>query len=161
MNMHTPELLRQHQRYSEIRARLWFTGKREPVEEKQEFFIDEPEPEEIEPIEAEPEAVEEEPEEIELDDALPSEPKYRSTKAIIDEVLADFPGVTWADLKGERRTREFIIPRHLAMYEIYAQRKNMSLPMIGRLFRRDHTTILSAVRKVERMKMAEDEGSAE
>jgi chromosomal replication initiation ATPase DnaA len=170
VNMHTPELLRQHNDYKAIQARLW--GKKRPEIKTAPVVVEEPEPtplrleviepEVIAPAEAEPDPIEAvEPEAVTVDDQLPAEPKYRSAKAIIEEVLSDFPGVRWADLKGPRRTREFIIPRHLAMYEIYAQKRNMSLPMIGRLFGgRDHTTILSAVRKIERMKMAE-EGAAE
>jgi chromosomal replication initiation ATPase DnaA len=154
MNMHTstPELLRQHQRHTEIRARLWFSRKPEPIAPRIEVI--EPEEVEEETIEAvSTPAVEDD--QFLIDDDFEDLPKRRSTKDIVDEVLAGFPGVTWADLKGARRTKSIIYPRHLAMYEIYAQRKNMSLPMIGRLFGgRDHTTILSAVRKIERMKRA-------
>ncbi|MBX4920977.1 hypothetical protein HJA76_14885 [Rhizobium bangladeshense] len=73
----------------------------------------------------------------------------RLTKHIIAEVLEKFPGVTWADLKSRRRTRDIVYPRQLCMYEVHRQRKDMSYPAIGRLFGgRDHTTVLHAVRKI-------------
>ncbi|QIG70462.1 chromosomal replication initiator DnaA-like domain-containing protein [Rhizobium phage RHph_N28_2] len=73
----------------------------------------------------------------------------RLTKHIIAEVLEKFPGVTWADLKSQRRTRDVVYPRQLCMYEVHRQRKDMSYPKIGRLFGgRDHTTVLHAVRKI-------------
>ncbi len=71
---------------------------------------------------------------------------------IIDDVLQHFPGVTWADLKGPRRLRAYVLPRQIAVYEVHRRRKDMSLPQIGRLFGgRDHTTALNSVRKIKRM----------
>ena len=142
MNTHNRELIRQHQAYVATRARLWNSRPAEAPEVKAlelERFVVE---------------IEDELEEIAITviaavDTL----SWRPTIEIINEVLAKFPGITWADLKGARRTRNIILPRHLAMHAVYSERKNMSLPMIGKLFGgRDHTTILSAVRKVERMK---------
>jgi chromosomal replication initiation ATPase DnaA len=145
MNIHNPELIRQHQAYVATRARLWNSRPAEAPEVKalelERFEIVEIEDELEEIAIAVPEA------------AAVDLPVWRPTIEIINEVLANFPGITWADLKGARRTRNIILPRHLAMHAVYTERKNMSLPMIGRLFGgRDHTTILSAVRKVELMK---------
>jgi chromosomal replication initiator protein len=71
---------------------------------------------------------------------------------IIEDVLQHFPGVTWADLKGPRRTRAFVLPRQIAVYEVHRRRQDMSLPQIGRLFGgRDHTTALSSIRKIKRL----------
>ena len=68
---------------------------------------------------------------------------------IIDEVLSDFPDVSWEEIKGVRRTRHLIVPRQRLMYEIYRQRPDLSFPSIGRMFGgRDHTTVLHAVHKV-------------
>lgn len=76
----------------------------------------------------------------------------RLTKHIIADVLENFPGVTWEDLKGKHRTSNIVYPRQLCMYEIHRQRKDLSYPAIGRLFGgRDHTTVLHAVRKIESM----------
>jgi len=73
----------------------------------------------------------------------------RPVPAIVAEVLADYPGTTWADVKSLRRTRELVAPRQACMVAVYDERKDLSLPQIGRLFNRDHTTVLHAVRKVK------------
>lgn len=79
--------------------------------------------------------------------------EFEPRKSVLDiviEVLAAHPGITVADLKGKHRRRDIIKARHIAMYEVYHQRKDMSHPAIGRWFGgRDHTTVLSAVRKIE------------
>lgn len=75
-----------------------------------------------------------------------ADPK-KTIATIVSEVLRDYPGVTWDDITGLRRTRDLIKPRHLCMVAVFEQRKDLSLPMIGRIFKRDHTTILAATRK--------------
>jgi chromosomal replication initiation ATPase DnaA len=73
--------------------------------------------------------------------------KRRSVPEIIAEVLKKYPNVTWDDVKGVRRTRDLIEPRHACMRAVYEERKDLSLPRIGKIFHKDHTSILSAVRK--------------
>lgn len=80
--------------------------------------------------------------------------KGRPVKAIILEVLDKFPGVSFAELKGPRRDRNIVRARQVAMYEVYTQRDDMSTPMVGNLFGRDHTTVLHAVHKIKAMKAA-------
>lgn len=75
-----------------------------------------------------------------------AEPK-KTVASIVAEILRDYPGITWQDVVGLRRTRDLITPRHLCMVAVFEQRKDLSLPMIGRIFNRDHTTILAAMRK--------------
>lgn len=75
--------------------------------------------------------------------------RRRSMKDIATEVLKDFPGVSLAEILGQKRTRSFIYPRHLAMYRIWAERRDLSFPMIGKFFNRDHTVILWAVSKIK------------
>lgn len=78
-----------------------------------------------------------------------SPPSFRKAAAvIIHEILQDFPGVTWEDLKSVRRERRLIAPRQICMAALYEQRKDLSLPQIGRMFHRDHTTVLHAVQKI-------------
>lgn len=67
--------------------------------------------------------------------------------AIVAEVLKDFPDVTWDDIIGVRRSRALVVPRHRCMIAVYEQRSDLSLPAIGRIFRRDHTSILATVDK--------------
>jgi hypothetical protein len=73
----------------------------------------------------------------------------RSVPEIVAEVLREYPGVTWEDIKGVRRTHNLIAPRHACMMAVYEERKDLSLPRIGKIFHRDHTTILSSVQKTE------------
>lgn len=73
----------------------------------------------------------------------------RSVAVIVSEVLSEFPGISWADVKGVRRRRELIRPRHLCMYAVYTERSDLSLPLIGKIFGgKDHSTIHHAVHKV-------------
>lgn len=81
-------------------------------------------------------------------------PVHTKTPArdIIDGVLQHFPGITWADLKSQRRARCYALPRQIAIYELSIRRKDMSLPQIGRLFGgRDHSTAYHAIKKISGM----------
>jgi chromosomal replication initiator protein len=71
----------------------------------------------------------------------------RSVREIVAEVLQDFPDVTWEDVISVRRVRTLIAPRHACMRAVYDERKDLSLPRLGRLFHRDHTVILYALKK--------------
>ena len=66
----------------------------------------------------------------------------------IQQRVAEFFGVTIEELKGQRRHRTLITPRHLAMY-LARELTSSSLPEIGRAFGgRNHTTILHALNKI-------------
>lgn len=56
-------------------------------------------------------------------------------------------GVTVAEMKGTRRLRRVADARQRAMAEVGAQCYWLSLPQIGRIFQKDHTTVLHAMRK--------------
>lgn len=64
---------------------------------------------------------------------------------IVMEVLKDFPGITWEDILSPRRSRGLINPRHACIKAVCAQRPDLSFPAVGRIFHRDHTTILNAL----------------
>ncbi|THK33521.1 chromosomal replication initiator DnaA [Ensifer sp. MPMI2T] len=66
---------------------------------------------------------------------------------IVAAVLEDFPGVTWEDIISVRRERRLVEPRHACMRAVYGARKDLSLPSIGRIFRRKHTTVLGVVQR--------------
>ncbi len=70
-------------------------------------------------------------------------------KAIIAEILADFDGISVADVMSHRRGRHLISARHACVYAVHKRRPDLSYPQLGRIFERDHTTILHAVRKCE------------
>lgn len=65
-------------------------------------------------------------------------------------VIEQFPGVTLADLRSSRRIAKVVKPRQIAMY-LAKEMTYQSFPDIGRRFNRDHTTVLHAVRKIERL----------
>lgn len=82
--------------------------------------------------------------------------KYGSEDArqIIMEV-AIAHGVSYEDILGRSRERHLVAARHEAIYEVRKRRPHLSLPQIGRIFKRDHTTILHALRQMERQEDGE------
>ena len=72
-----------------------------------------------------------------------------STVDTIIEETARYHMLTSEDLKGQRRTRNTALARQIAMFLI-RKLTNLSLHDIGSLFEnRDHTTVLSSVRRIE------------
>lgn len=59
--------------------------------------------------------------------------------------------VTKADLKGKSRKRHLARTRQALMVLLY-ENTNMSLPDVGQVFNRDHTTVLHAVKIREDLK---------
>lgn len=55
--------------------------------------------------------------------------------------------LTSADITGASRSHPVVLARHEAMYRVVASDdcKGLSLPTIGRAFRRDHTTVIHGV----------------
>ncbi|OGE25232.1 hypothetical protein A3H85_03435 [Candidatus Daviesbacteria bacterium RIFCSPLOWO2_02_FULL_40_8] len=68
-------------------------------------------------------------------------------KKVLLEVNQYF-SIKMADITGPRRKKEFVLPRHLAMYLLYEECK-LPYQRIGELLGgRDHTTILHGVEKI-------------
>jgi len=66
-------------------------------------------------------------------------------------LVAAYYGVPALDLRSERRFKEIILPRQVAMY-LASRTTLLSTPKIGRAMGgRDHTTVLHGVRKIERL----------
>jgi len=73
-----------------------------------------------------------------------------STDVIIEEV-GKFYNISSADIKGQNRTKNTVLARQIAMYEI---RRMTSLPLkeIGQEFNgRDHTTVMHSIERVEKL----------
>ena len=69
----------------------------------------------------------------------------------IQRAVSRHYNVSRTDMLSNRRTRQIVKPRQIAMY-LAKMMTPRSLPEIGRRFGgRDHTTVLHAVRKVESM----------
>ncbi len=78
----------------------------------------------------------------------PSDPKMIAPETVVS-VLCDFYGVSRSDIVGQKRNREIVLPRQIAMY-LMRSVLDMSTPAIGAIFGgRDHTTVLHAVQKIE------------
>lgn len=71
----------------------------------------------------------------------------RPVREIIEDVLGDYPGIGWEEIVGVGRERRLVEPRHRCMAAVYEERKDLSLPALGRIFHRDHTSVLHAVSK--------------
>jgi chromosomal replication initiator protein len=62
--------------------------------------------------------------------------------------VANFYNVKVSDLKGSRRLKQLVRPRHVAMFLVRKHTQH-SFPEIGRLFgNRDHATVQHAVKKI-------------
>lgn len=59
-------------------------------------------------------------------------------------------GIPVDDVLGDRRQKNTVLPRHLIMYKLRKE-LNLSLPRIGKIFGKDHTTIIHAYNKIENM----------
>nr|WP_232629114.1 helix-turn-helix domain-containing protein [Methylobacterium sp. Leaf118] len=72
-------------------------------------------------------------------------------KAVIAEVASAFD-VSYAEVVGPRRSARIVAARWACIDAVHRLKPLMSLPEIGRRFGdRDHTTILHAIRKMERV----------
>ncbi len=70
-----------------------------------------------------------------------------SPKEVIQKT-ADYYEVSYADIIGNKRTKEIVIPRQISMY-IMREELDMSFPRIAKsLGGKDHTTIIYGVKKV-------------
>ena len=72
-----------------------------------------------------------------------------SLLAVIDAIAVKH-GMTAADIRGPDRRHKFVIARHEAMAAVKQAKPDMSYPQMGRLFNRDHSTVLYAVKKHNR-----------
>lgn len=72
------------------------------------------------------------------------------TIADIQKLVADHYGIPLVEMTSERRAHDVARPRQVAMY-LAKQLTPKTLPQIGRYFGgRDHTTVIHAVRQVEK-----------
>ena len=76
---------------------------------------------------------------------------------IVLRLVVERFGVTRRDLMSQRRTAEVVRPRMIACW-LMRKASRMSMPSIGRkLGGRDHTTVLSACRKIESLRQAHED----
>ena len=86
--------------------------------------------------------------EMVLKDLVSNQDTGNITAALIIGQTADYFGITIEDLSSANRSRTIVTARHIAMY-LCRELTDLSLPKIGREFGgRDHTTVMSADKKV-------------
>jgi chromosomal replication initiator protein len=81
-------------------------------------------------------------------------PETAATRVTIDGILtavAETTGISVNEIIGDKRSRQVVDSRHLAMY-LARELTDSSLPKIGERFgNRDHTTVLHAVDKITKL----------
>ena len=82
------------------------------------------------------------------DQVVASEPVNTTIEKILNEVSNKFK-VSVEDLKSRKRTSNIASARHSAIY-IIKKLTNSSLPAIGKMFGRDHTTVMNSIDAVEK-----------
>ena len=92
-----------------------------------------------------------------MEDSLAGNKDYplsrkRAVADIVSEVLVNYPGVTWDDIRSHRRTPDMVEPRRACVKAVHEQRPDLSSPAIGRIFNRDHTSILYIVGTIKKGK---------
>jgi chromosomal replication initiator protein len=88
--------------------------------------------------------------------ALPP-PEHATTVEDIQRAVCEYFNIRLADLKSHRRHRAVSFPRMVAMY-LARQRLGTSYPELGDRFGgKDHTTVISAVRKINGLLDGDDE----
>jgi len=81
-----------------------------------------------------------------LGSVLVDETRAPSAEEII-QTVADFYNIKVSDLKGSRRLKRIVRPRHVAMWLVRDQTE-LSFPEMGRVFGRDHATVQHACKKI-------------
>jgi chromosomal replication initiation ATPase DnaA len=79
-----------------------------------------------------------------LDGSLLSDQKHA---AKIIEQICDFYGVTAAQIKGKCRLRGYVKARFVAIF-LLRTRTGLTLKEIGRMFHRDHTSMIHAIKTI-------------
>ncbi|MBP8235322.1 MAG: hypothetical protein KAY22_23790 [Rhizorhabdus sp.] len=72
-------------------------------------------------------------------------PPGHAIRAMID-LVARMHGATYDEVMSKSRRHRVVMARQAAMCAVAYKRPDYSLPMLGRIFKRDHTTVLYALR---------------
>ncbi|MCC6127681.1 MAG: ATP-binding protein [Chlamydiae bacterium] len=84
-----------------------------------------------------------------LKDFVLREKQEMLTAEQIIQAVAKHFGIRPEDLLGKSQAREFVLPRQLAMYSCREQLK-MAFQAIGKLFGRDHSTVMASVKQIQK-----------
>lgn len=91
-----------------------------------------------------------------LQDLLKEEKQHVLTADKAIQLIAEVFGIKAEDIMGKAQTRDCVFPRQLAMYTC---RHNLKMPFtkIGDLFSKDHSTVMSSVKLIQKGIDANDE----
>jgi chromosomal replication initiator protein len=79
----------------------------------------------------------------------------------IQKKVADYYHINPREMRSNKRTRTVVFPRQIAMYAS-KELTTLSLPEMGDLFGgKDHTTVLYAVRKIDKLRKESGEFNEE
>jgi chromosomal replication initiator protein len=90
-----------------------------------------------------------------LSDLVDEEKKRQLTSDCIIQEIAGYFGIKKEDLLGKSKEREHSLPRQIAMYSCRTM-LHMPFHQIGKIFARDHSTVMSNVKLIEEQKKKKD-----
>lgn len=84
-----------------------------------------------------------------LKDLIEKESKTLLTPEKILKTVANTFGIKTEDILGKAQNKECALPRQIAMY-LCREKLQLPYPKIGRLFSRDHSTVMTSVKRVKK-----------
>ena len=84
-----------------------------------------------------------------LEDLIQEEEQAAVTPVKIIQCVSEYFGIRTEDIQGKAQTRDCVLPRQLAMYLC---RHHLKMPFlkIGELFSKDHSTVMSSVKAIQK-----------
>ncbi|QIG76690.1 hypothetical protein EVC28_066 [Rhizobium phage RHph_I1_23] len=79
----------------------------------------------------------------EAENAMTGDGGPPSWKTIVKGVMQEYPGVTWAQIKGARRDTWIVACRRACVRAVHAQRPELTGVDLGKLFNKEHSTIMT------------------
>ncbi len=76
------------------------------------------------------------------------QPGLNPTPSMIIQTVSNFYSLPVDQIMSDRRSKDTVLPRQMAMY-LVRKLTNNSLPEIGKVFSRDHTTVMHACDKID------------
>ena len=83
-------------------------------------------------------------------DLLKDKTGFLPSPDVIIEEVGRFYNIPAVEIKGLARTKDIVLARQVAMYEI-RRMTTLSLKEIGEVFQRDHTTVMHSLERIETM----------
>lgn len=83
-----------------------------------------------------------------IKDVFSESPGLNPTPDLIIKEVAKYYSISKDKLSAANRSQEVVLPRQIGMY-LVRQLTNYSLPEIGKVFSKDHTTVLHSIKKIE------------